>query len=359
MMRPRRRVPRPPSRALVLLARVAVLTLVAWAAPGCTRSPRPELNLFSWSEYVPDSVIDGFVEETGIRVNQETFSSNEEMLSKLLSGATHYDVIQPSEYTAEALVRAGRVRRIDWSRVPNIGRIAPEFLHLPHDPGQEYTVPWMAGTVGIVVDTRKIPAGSVRGYRDVFRPEHRGRIVVVNDPREMVSWALSVANLPLNEVTPENLERVRPILREWIPMVRVFDSDSPKNAFLGGDVDIGIVWSGEAAELWRRDRRFEFVLPEEGAHRFVDNLAIPVDAPNPDAAHAFLDYVLRPEVSAKVSAEFPYTNPNLDARKLIDEHDLANPASYPPPGRPLDTFRDIGQAAVAIDQMVAELKSGR
>lgn len=334
--------------------------LVAALLAGCTRGDgRPRLDLFAWSEYVPDDVVEGFTAETGIAVNRETFSSNEEMLAKLLSGAARYDVIQPSEYVAEALARAGRLRRLDRSRVPNLRHVAPEFLHLPHDPAQEFTVPWMAGTVGIVVDTRRIPRGSVRGYRDVFRPEHRGRIVVVNDPREIVSWALAAEGLSVNDVTPATLERVRPILREWLPLVRVFDSDSPKNALLGGDVDLGIVWSGEAALLWREDPRFEYVLPVEGAHRFVDNLAIPVDAPHPEAAHAFLDYVLRPEVSARVSAAFPYTNPNLAARERLDARDRANPASYPADGRPLETFRDIGEAAVAIDAMVAEIKAGR
>ena len=171
---------------------LAAVLFACFPVAACTRrEPAPELQLFAWSEYVPDEVVDGFTTETGIRVNRETFASNEEMLAKLLSGATHYDVVQPSDYTAEALAREGRLRPIDWSKVPGLRNLAPEFLHLPHDPDQKYTLPWMGGTVGIVVNAERVSPETVRSYADVFRGEHRGRIAVVDDPREIVSWALA------------------------------------------------------------------------------------------------------------------------------------------------------------------------
>jgi len=338
----------------VLVAIVVALGLVA----GCSRqAPSRQLNLFAWSEYVPRPVIEGFEKETGIKVNYETFASNEEMLAKLVSGATRYDVIQPSEYTVEALRKEKRLMAIDWSKVPNVKNIAPEYQHLPHDPQQQYTVPWMAGTVGIVVNTERIPAGEVKGYRDVFQAKHKGRIVVVDDPREIVTWALETKGIPANDVTEANLAQVKPLLQQWLPLVKVYDSDSPKTALLNGDVDLGVVWSGEAALLFNEDGKFQYVLPSEGAHQFVDSLAIPADAPNPEAALAFLNYVLRPEVSKLISADFPYTNPNLEARKQLTPAQLANPASYPPGNPKLETFRDIGDRAVPIDKLVTDLKA--
>jgi spermidine/putrescine transport system substrate-binding protein len=335
-----------------LVAGAAVLLLA------CTpRSPARELNLFSWSEYVPQEMIDGFTRETGIRVNHETYASNEELLAKLVSGGARYDVIQPSEYTVEALVKAGRLKPLDWSKIPNASHIAPEFKNLPHDPEQRYSVPWMGGTVGIVVNAERVPADEIRGYGDVFQEKHRGRVVVVDDAREMVSWALATLGLPPNDVTPENLDKARTVLARWLPLVKVFDSDSPKTALLNGDVDLGVVWSGEAAVLYRENPKFRYVLPAEGAHRFVDTLAVPTDAPNPEAAHAFIDYVLRPEVSRTISAEFPYTNPNLAARRLLSPEELANPASYPPQAARLETFRDIGDRAVDIDRLMTDLKA--
>src|SRR6185437_5901077 len=126
------------------------------------------------------------------------------------------------------------------------------------------------------------------------------------------------------------LDKARPIIAEWVRLIRVYDSDSPKTALLNGDVDLGIVWSGEAALCWNENKKFKYVLPVEGAHRFVDSLAIPADAAHPGAAMAFMNYILRPEVSKLISDKFPYTNPNLAARKLLSKEQLANPASYPP-----------------------------
>jgi spermidine/putrescine transport system substrate-binding protein len=314
-----------------------------------------ELNLFAWSEYVPQTVIDGFTKETGIKVNYETYASGEEMLSKLLAGAAAYDLIQPPDYIAESMIKNKLLAPIDFKQVPNLKHIAPEFLHMPHDPEQKFTVPYMTGTVGIVVNTEKVQ-DPIKGFRDVFSAKHAGRIVALNDNREIVSWALNTLKLPINDISAANLAKAKPLLAEWLPRVKVFDSDSPKTALLNGDVDLGVVWSGEAALLFKENKKFVYVLPAEGAHEFVDLLAIPAQAPHQAAALKFIDYVLRPDVSKLISDAFPYTNPNADARKLLSAEQLANPASYPPVGK-LDTFRDIGKQASAIDKLVTDLKS--
>ncbi len=327
---------------------------------GCRRSIRSgsasePLNLLAWSEYVPPAVIDGFTKETGIKVSYATYSSNEEMLSKLLAGGTKYDLIQPSEYTVEALVRQSKLAPLNFDRIPNLANIAPDMLHLPYDPEQKYSVPYMSGTVGIVVNTHKV-AKPVRGYRGVFRPEHRGRIVVVDDPREMVSWAMNTLGLNINEVTPQALERVKPVLANWIPLIQAFNSDSPKTPLIDGDVDLGVVFSGDAAICYQQDRKFQYVLPEEGAHRFIDNLCVPTGAPHQATAEQFINYILRPDVSRLISDKFPYTNPNLAARKLLTADQLANPASYPPTAGKLETFRDIGAMSSEVDKMVTDLR---
>ncbi|MFN2427702.1 MAG: spermidine/putrescine ABC transporter substrate-binding protein, partial [Candidatus Binatia bacterium] len=316
-----------------------------------------QLNLFAWSEYVPQDVIDGFTRETGIQVNYEAYASNEEMLAKLVSGAQKYDLILPSEYAIEALVKEGRLLPVDWSKVPNARNISEEFRGLPHDPEQRYSVAWMAGSVGIVVNTERIKE-PVTGYGDVFQEKYRGRIVVLDDPREIVSWALAVRGRRPNDVTAEALAEVRPVLESWLPLVKVFDSDSPKTPLLNGDVDLGIVWSGEAAFLYGKDRKFQYILPAEGAHRFVDSLAIPKDAVNPAGAMMFMDYILRPDVSRLISSDFPYTNPNLEARKLLSPEELANPASYPAGNPKLEGFTDIGERAADVDKLVTDLKAG-
>ncbi len=338
-----------PSLALALIATAAFTARVARAAE--------QLNLFAWSEYVPQKVIDGFTKETGIKVNYETYASGEEMLSKLLAGGAAYDLVQPPDYIAESMIKNRLLRPLDTAKLKNLGNIGPEFLKLPHDPEQKFTVPYMTGTVGIVVNTDKVKQ-PVRGYRDLFQPKFKDRIVVLNDNREIVSWALVTLGLDQNAMTPANLAQARPLVAEWVKLVKVFDSDSPKTPLLNGDVDLGVVWSGEAAKLIQENKKFTYVLPAEGAHPFVDVLAIPTTAKNTAAAHRFIDYVLRPEVSKLISDEFPYTNPNLAARKLLSADQLANAASYPKVGK-LTTFRDIGKAAADVDKLVTDLKSAK
>ena len=332
-----------------LFAALGALSLAALC------SAKEELNLFGWSEYIPQEVLDGFTKETGIAVNFETYASNEEMLAKLVAGGGAYDLIIPSDYTAEVLIRQKLLSKVDKAKIPNLKNLAPEFVGRAHDPKDEFTVPYMAGTVGIVVNTEtvKVP---IKGYKDVFQPQFKDRIVVLNDNREIVSWALSTLGLPINTITAENLAKVRPIVAKWVKLIKLYDSDSPKTALLNGDVDIGIVWSGEGAILWNENKKFRYVLPVEGAHQWLDLLAIPVAAPHKGNAHKFIDYILRPEVSKLISVKFPYTNPNAGARKLLSADELANFASYPAGGT-LESFRDIGKSAGEIDRLMTDLKS--
>jgi spermidine/putrescine transport system substrate-binding protein len=316
-----------------------------------------ELNLFCWSEYVPQEVIDRFTKQTGIKVNVENYASNEEMLAKLLAGGGQYDLIQPSEYVIEALVKENLLLPIDHAQVPNLKNLAPEFQNLPYDPGNKYSVPWMAGTVGIVINTDLVK-DEIAGYNDVFQDKFKGNIVVLDDAREIVSWGLESIGIPVNDVSNENLEKVKPVLSKWLPLVKVYDSDSPKTALLNGDVALGIVWSGEGAILLDQDKKFKWVLPKEGAHLFVDSLAIPKTAAHPKNAELFMNFVLRPNISKLISDEFPYLNPNAEGRKLLSPEQLANGASFPTAEEmaTLQTFQDIGGQASAIDDLVTSLK---
>jgi len=334
----------------VALALAACLPAIAIAA-------NDRLSVFCWSEYIPQDVIENFQKETGIRVSVENYASNEEMLAKLLAGGGRYDVIQPSDYVVEALARENLLEPLDLSKIPNLKNITPRFLSMPFDPGNQFTVPFMLGTVGIVVNTEKITS-PIRGYRDVFRPEHKGKIVVVDDSREIVTMALETLGLPINDLNDEALAKARKLLKDWLPLVQVYDSDSPKTAMLNGDAVLGVVWAGEAARLLSEDKKFQWVVPEEGTHLFADNLAIPKGAKNKEAAHKFMDYILRPDVSARISQEFPYLNPNLQARKLLPPEALANPASYPSEAEldKMELFRDIGSRSSVVDELVTSLK---
>jgi len=341
---------------------VAIVGLLAVVFVSCNKNDTPktlppsELNVLAWSEYIPQEVIDNFVDETHIKIHLDTVASNEAMQAKLTSGATKYDLIQPSEYFVEALVKMNRLAALDFANIPNFINIMPEFKDQPFDPGNKFTVPYMSGVVGIVYNADKIKT-PIKGFKDVFKPEHAGRIIVVNDNRELVSWAMIVNGIGINDMTPENLSKVRPTLQQWVKLIKKYDSDSPKTDLQQGNVDIGIIWNGEAALVIANDKRFKWVVPEEGTHRYIDNLAVPSDARQKHAAEQFIDFCLRPEVSKTISDKWPYTNPNAKAREMLSQEQLGNPASYPTLNKP-QTFRDIGKAGADIDKMMTEIRSG-
>jgi spermidine/putrescine transport system substrate-binding protein len=216
----------------------------------------------------------------------------------------------------------------------------------------------MAGSVGIVVNTELVQ-DEIKGYSDVFQDKFKKNIVVLDDAREIVGWGLETLGIPINEVSDENLEKVKPVLAKWLPLVKVFDSDSPKTALLNGDVALGVVWGGEGAILLNENKKFKWVVPAEGAHLFVDCLAIPKTAKHVKNAHLFMDFVLRPEISVKISEAFPYLNPNAAARELLTPEQRGNHASFPTADElaRMQIFKDIGEQATKIDELVTSQKA--
>ena len=338
---------------LFLLALVALAWLNTASA-----APSKNLNIYCWSEYIPQAIIDQFAKETGIKVTVENYASNEEMLSKLAAGGGQYDIIQPSEYVIEALAKEKILHAIDHAKIPNLKNIAPQFLNMPFDPGNKFSIPFMAGTVGIVVNTDLIKE-EVRGFSDVFKPENKGKIVVLDDAREIVSWAFAAHDIDVNQVTEKNLNKVKPTLEQWLPLVKVYDSDSPKTALLNGDVALGVVWGGEGAILLNKNKKFRWVIPSEGTHLFIDSLAIPKSAKNVENAEAFMNFILRPDISKQISDEFPYLNPNLAARELMTKKQLENPASFPTDEevKRMEIFKDIGTRGSDVEELVTTLKA--
>jgi spermidine/putrescine transport system substrate-binding protein len=216
----------------------------------------------------------------------------------------------------------------------------------------------MAGTVGIVVNTDLVK-DDIRSYADVFKPANKGKIVVLDDAREIVTWALLANGLNINQITDKSLNKIKPTLEQWLPLVKVYDSDSPKTALLNGDVALGVVWGGEGAILLNKNKKFRWVIPSEGTHLFIDSLAIPKTAKNVQNAEAFMNFILRPEISKQISDEFPYLNPNIAARELMSKQQLENLASFPEADdlKKMTLFKDIGTKGSDVEELVTTLKA--
>ena len=330
-------------------------------SPGApTRPASKELKLFAWTEYVPQAVLDGFQKEYGVEVKYEAYDANEQMLAKVMPGSD-YDLIQPSEYTVEYLLKNQKLLPLDKSKLTNFANLSPDILNLAHDPGNKFTVPWMTGNVGIIYNTEKVKE-PITGYADVFKDAYKGRIVVLDDSREIVTWAAATLGVQSNDVTSDTLKKVKPILAKWLPLVGAYDSTDPKGKLRTGEVDLGVTWNGEAARLLAEDAaagtsKWRYVIPKEGGHRFIDSLCIPVGAKNIENAHLFMNYILRPEVGVLIAREYPYTSPNAKAREMLTAAERNNLASYPTETS-FETFKDLDEALIGdMDKLVTELKA--
>jgi len=323
-----------------------------------------ELNLYGWSEYIPQQLLDDFTNEYGVQVNYDTYSSNEELMAKLQAGASGYDVIIPSDYTVSILANQDMLEPLDLSQIPNIANVDEQFRNPYFDPGNQFTVPYQWGTVGLVVDTAKVTQ-PVDSWADLWDPAFKGRVVLLDDEREVIGMALLVLGYDKNSTDPAQLEEAKQKLKELLPNIKLFDSDSPKTALLSGEVWLGHTWNGEAALAHRENPDIQYICPTEGCGIWFDNLAIPKGAPHKDAAHAFLNFVLRPEESLLITSEFPYSSPNRAALELMKERDpeayqayMDFPATNPSAEdiQNAKHVEDVGEATTLWDEVWTEVK---
>ncbi len=339
----------------------------ATPAPAVPKVTSKELNLYGWSEYIPQDLLDAFSQEYGVKVNYDTYASNEELLAKLQAGATGYDVIIPSDYMVTVMSKLGLLEPIDLNHIPNFANIDDQFKSPPFDPGNKYTVPYQWGTVGIAVNTDKVKK-PITKFADLWDPMFKNKLVVLDDEREIIGMALVMLGYDKNSTDPAQLEAAKNKLLELKPNIKLYDSDSPKTALLSGEAIAGVIWNGEASLAYHENPAINYVLPEEGCGVWYDNLAIPKGAPHKDAAEAFLNWVLRPEMSILITRDFPYSNPNKAALELLAKtkpDDYKAYMDFPATNPPADALKkchritDVGDATTLWDKTWTEIKGGQ
>ena len=346
---------------------LAALVILALLLSGCGgQAESKEVNLYAWSEYIPQALLDGFTEQTGIKVNYDTYSSNEELLAKLQAGASGYDVIIPSDYVISIMIKQGMLEPLDLTAIPNFANIGEAYKNLAFDPGNQYTVPYQWGTSCLVVDTSKVTR-PITKWADLWDPEFAGKVVLLDDEREVLGMVLAVLGYDKNSTDPAQLEEAKAKFLELMPNVRLFDSDSPKTALLAGEVWLGQTWNGEAANAHNENPDIAYVFPEEGCTVWYDNLAIPVGVPHKDAALALINYILSPEASVLITEEFPYSNPNTAALEMLKTEDpelydaYMNFSATNPSAEDLQRvalIQDVGEATALWDRIWTEVKGG-
>lgn len=318
-------------KMLSLIVITAMLvTMLAGCGSKSSEGKNGELNIFIWTEYVPDSVIEKFEKETGIKVNVSTYSSNEDMLAKVKSESEGtYDIVQPSDYMVEQMASQGMLEELKTDELKNLSNIGESYLNPSYDPGNKYSVPYQGGVAGIAVNTSKVKK-DITSYDDLFDSSLKNSIVALDDYRAVIGMTARSMGYSMNETDPAVLSKIQDKLLTLKNNVKLYDSDSPKSALISGDCTVGYVWSAEIALAMEENPDIKVVYPTEGAYLFMDNWAIPKGAKNYDNAMKFIDFMLDAENAQMVLEEFPYLSPNTKAVEAMGDDYSKNEAKNPP-----------------------------
>jgi spermidine/putrescine-binding protein len=345
---------------------LALLSAVVAAGCGPGRDepayPGPgekQLNVYIWSEYLPREVIDEFTRRTGIAVRYDLYDSNEPVLEKLQSGVADYDLVVPSDYMVRILIQLKLLRPLDRARLKNFGNLDPRFMDKEFDPKNAYSLPYVWGTTGFGYNAER--AGrSVDSWAPLFDPANKGQILMLDDMRECFAAALKYQGQSLNSTDPAVLKRAADLLKKQKKLVKTYNSGDYENILASGDVEYAHGYNGQLAKLVAREpRKFAYVLPKEGATIWMDSVCIPARARNVEAIYAFLDYILEPEVNAKIVNGIRYASAHVPARKFIRPEILNDPAVYPSQEAlaKCEFIEDIGEATSILDEYWTEIKS--
>ncbi|SMF93617.1 spermidine/putrescine transport system substrate-binding protein [Methylomagnum ishizawai] len=339
------------------------LWLALWLGgfAAAARAEAPELRVFNWSDYLPDEVVERFTAETGIAVTVSTYDSNEAMFAKLkLLDGKGYDLAVPSTYFVDKLRAAGLLRPLERVKLPGFVHLDPRHLNQAFDPGNAYSLPYLWGTTGIAVDARKIDPASVDGWADLWHPRFKGALLLPNDMREVFGLALRTLGLSGNTTEPRQIEAAYTELRGLMPNIRLFNSDSPLVLLVTGEIDIGVVWNGNAYHARRENPDIRYIYPKEGCILWMDNWVIPKGAEHPDNAHRLLDFLLRPEIAALVTEKIGYASPNAEAVRRLKPELRDDPTVYPGEAvlRKGEYQTDIGDAVTLYTDYWERLKAG-
>ncbi len=326
----------------LLIAGVAALGLTT----GTALAQERVVNIYNWSDYIDESILEDFTKETGIRVVYDVFDSNEILETKLLAGGTGYDIVVPTGSFMGRQIQAGVFQKLDKSKLPNLKHMWPEIAARleKYDPDNAYSINYMWGTTGFGYNVDKIkeimPDAPVDSWDMIFKTDVVSKfadcgIFLLDTPEEMIPAALNYLGLDPDSNDQGEIEKAGELLETIRPYVRKFHSSEYINALANGDICLAVGWSGDV--LQARDRAneadngvsVEYVIPKEGAMMWFDNMAIPADARHVEEAHEFLNYIMRPEVIAKASNYVFYANGNKDSQPLLDKDVLEDPAIYP------------------------------
>ncbi|NLW57118.1 MAG: spermidine/putrescine ABC transporter substrate-binding protein [Firmicutes bacterium] len=338
---------------LALLLGLAVLTFAA-----CGQDRKPVLSVYNWGDYIDESIIAEFEKEFNIRVNYDTFSTNEDMYVKVKSGGGSYDLLFPSDYTIERMRKEGMLHKLDFNNIPNYQYIEEQFKNLDYDPQNEYSVPYMWGTVGIVYN-KKMVTKPVTSWRILWDEDYAKQILMLDSQRDSIGITLKMLGYSMNTRNLQELAAAKEALIKQKPLVLAYVGDDVKDKMIAGEAALAVVWSGDAVYMMRENPDLAFAIPEEGSNLWFDAMVIPNTSKHKTEAEKFINFLCRTEIAYKNTDYIGYSTPHREAKKLLEPELLNEPAAYPSAEQlaNCEIFLDLGDFLKEYDRIWTEVKA--
>lgn len=315
------------------------------------------LTLYNWEDYIGSHTLENFRKATGIAVKEVNFQDEEEMLGALQSDLAAYDLVVCSGDLIREMIVAKTLSPVDHSKIPNYRYIGKAFTNLPFDPGNRYSIPYLFGTTGLLVNTQYIKKNT-DSWKVLFDPQYKGHLAMLNNVYEVVGAAAKLQNYPLNITDPGQFAGIEKLLLAQKPLLQGYlDVMTIQKRMLSGKLWAAQIYSGEGMAATDKNENLRYVIPKEGAAIWVDNFAIPRDARHKAQAHAFLNFILKPDVNADIASELWYATPNTAAKPLMDPEVAQSPAVYPSPAirKRCEFYHSVGAATALYTRLWSRL----
>lgn len=334
-----------------------VFFILAFFISGCGGEKKAQLNVFTWAGYISDEIRTEFKKEFGVNVVVDTYGSNEDLLAKISAGATGYDIIMPSDYMVSKMVKENLLAELNLDNIPNFKNISPLFINKYFDPENRYSVPYTFGTAGIAYDSSAV-SPAPNSWAVLWDEKYKNQFSMLDDPRETPAVALKLLGHSLNTTDPEQLRQAKEQLIAQKPLVKQYKSEA-EEPLIAGEVVMAHCWSGDAFRAAEKRLAIHYVIPKEGSSQFIDNVCIPKSAPHKDLAEEFINYLLRPEVNAKISAFTMYATCVPAAKEHLPEDLLKHKYIYPSEEvlKSLEWIEDLGDFTQQYSRAWDEIKA--
>ncbi len=342
-----------------IIALVCTGVMVTAMLTGCgTKSSGDVLNIYNVGDYIDESLIEKFEEETGIKVVYETYDTNEIMYQKIKSGGSKYDLIVPSDYMIEKMKDEKLIQKIDYSNIPNYKNIDESFKKPSYDENDEYSVPYFWGTFGILYNKNMV-SDPVDSWDILWNEKYSGEILMLDSVRDTMAIALMKLGYSQKSINEKELDKAKAELIAQRPLVRAYVNDEGKDRLLGEEAAMGIVYSGDAVTLMDQNENLAYGIPKTGTNKWVDALCIPTDAENKDYAEKFINFMLEPENAVQNIDYIGYSTPNKAALEMLSQDVKSNPVAYPDKTLldKCESFIDLGDNIKLYDERWIEIKS--